>query len=380
MGKKTEDALAGREKHNAETEVWHREPSSGHLTFGKACLGDATTVDEVAEVLRKYPQYAGAILEAVNQTLGNKIAIAAAEAAQIADHSATVSNRAAMGDPTKKTEVKDKTAVGPSTALPFTTSGWDSAAIASQLGQYDRITGTDNDAERCSFANLLIAKVFAGPETTSKYLLGVKKRVEGGSIELIPGRRDAMAAAALTLEAVSKAIDARTATFGDLSWAQEALYETFVDQIGGGTVSRGVTNLVGEDQGFFHIGNEVKGSAVPHDPTTGNGCVESVKELSDWGRGLVEGQFYVCVWIGPANNPSEVSHQIMLVKHGGEPNIYDPEIHGDGDHLFPLTSPKIPLYFKGGKRIAMTLLSDAPPAKKADKKDKKDKNDKAPKP
>lgn len=356
---------ATQDKASASKEIWRGDLGSQKKdgkSLAEKLLGNAATAQDVASILSSHPEYVGPILVLVNKRLGNKIAVEAANLANVSDHSAAIYGREALGDDDefRNAEVDDQTAVAPSTPLPFTKSGWNSVAIATKLGQYDRIDGTNNDGERCSFANLLVAKVMTGPQQTSAYLRSVKKRVEGGSIELVQGRSDAMGASALVLEAVAASIDAGTATYGDLSWAMEALYEIFVDTLGSGTTAKAAKDFIGQDLGNFHIGRELKGSSVPHDPKTGAGCVYEVAELEDWGASLADGQSYVCVWIGPESNPQEVSHQIMLVKQGGKPYLYDPEIHGDGKHLFPLSDARVPLYFKGDRRIAMTMMTEAP--------------------
>lgn len=335
----------------------------GGATLGAHLLGTAATSDEIAAVLRSHPEYAGPILVAVNQRFGNAVATSALTKAGLGDHSASVVERDTMGGDCDFGDApRDPTAVAPSTVLPFTTDGWDGLAIASKLGQHDRIADTNNDGDRCTFANLLTTKILAGRGATSAYLTGVRARVASGGIPLVEGRNSAMAAAANVLAVVGKAIDDKTATFGDLSWAQESLYEIFADTIGGGTLSKEVTDFLGQDLGCFHIGKEVKGSPVSHNPDTGAGCLYSMEDVQDWCASLAEGRCYVCVWIGPEGRTQEMSHQIMLVKHGGKAYLYDPEVHGDGRHMIPITDGQLPLYFAGGRRIAVTLLTD-PPAK-----------------
>lgn len=379
MGKTAAAVTPTATKQAPVKEVWRGDIASGNAgghSTGEKLLGNAATPEEIAATVKAHPTYAGPILGAAAKRFGNAVATKAAELSETVDHSAHVMDRDAMasscdiGD-----EAKDQTAQDPGTKLPFDEKGgWNGLAIADKLGQFDRIGGTDNDAQRCSFANLLTTKILAGASSTKSYLDSVYKRVGGGAIEIKEGRADAMGAAANALAAISGAIAAKTATFGDLSWAQEALYEVFIDEVGSGTMSRAITNFVGQDQGYFTVGKELSGSTLPHNPGTNQGCVLDATELKDWAGTLMDGEAYVCAWIGPMANVAAVSHQIMVVNHGGKPFLYDPEIHGDGKHMIPLGDARVKKYFAGGNRIAMTFKMNAPPKEtKADATDAKKK-------
>jgi len=113
-------------------------------------------------------------------------------------------------------------------ALPFTPSGWDGTAILQKLGQYDRIAGTDSDAVRCVQAVGMAARVTDGPLSVTSYLSSMV--LQGMlSAQMTPRMHTAIE----VLKKVKDRIQAKVATFGDLSWAQEALHDLFYDDVSG---------------------------------------------------------------------------------------------------------------------------------------------------
>jgi hypothetical protein len=116
----------------------------------------------------------------------------------------------------------------PAARLPFTANGWNGTEILQQLGQYDRMPGTDSDAIRCVQAVGMAARVPDGPLSVTSYLRSVI--LQG----LTAGRMtDRKRTAVDVLHAVIDRIQTQRATFGDLSWAQEAMHDLFYDDVSG---------------------------------------------------------------------------------------------------------------------------------------------------
>ena len=114
------------------------------------------------------------------------------------------------------------------TPLPFTQTGWDGTDILNRLGQYDRIAGTDSDALRCVQAVGLAARIPDGPGAVTSYIAALTLQgMLAGATD--PRKRTAMD----VLKYVQSRIETKRATFGDLSWAQEAMHDLFYDDVTG---------------------------------------------------------------------------------------------------------------------------------------------------
>jgi len=116
----------------------------------------------------------------------------------------------------------------PAAPLPFTNSGWDGATILTQLGQYDRMPGTDSDSLRCVQAVGMAARVPDGPEAVTAYIASL---ITQGMLtgQLTDRKRTAID----VLKHVTGRIQNKRATYGDLSWAQEAMHDLFYDDVSG---------------------------------------------------------------------------------------------------------------------------------------------------
>jgi hypothetical protein len=112
--------------------------------------------------------------------------------------------------------------------LPFTPAGWDGTKILQQLGQFDRMPGTDSDSIRCVQAVGMAARVPDGPAAVTTYLhaLIAQGMLKG---QMTSRQRTAIK----VLEHVIGRIEMKHATFGDLSWAQEAMHDLFYDDVSG---------------------------------------------------------------------------------------------------------------------------------------------------
>jgi hypothetical protein len=126
----------------------------------------------------------------------------------------------------------ERNAPDPAARLPFTGDGWDSADILRQLGQYDRMPGTDSDALRCVQAVGMAARVPDGPTAVMAYLNAL---IAQG---LLTGQTTNRKRTAIqVLKHVIGRIETRRATFGDMAWAQEAMHDLFYDDVSGTPLS-----------------------------------------------------------------------------------------------------------------------------------------------
>ena len=117
----------------------------------------------------------------------------------------------------------------PATRLPFTTGGWDGSQIAGNLGQYDRIPGTDSDAVRCVQAVALLSHVLSGPEAAIGYLSAISAQAMLSGIQLGNRQRTAMR----VIDHVQEQIRNQNATYGDMYWAMEAVHDLFYGDASG---------------------------------------------------------------------------------------------------------------------------------------------------
>lgn len=116
----------------------------------------------------------------------------------------------------------------PAALLPFTPSGWNGTEILTKLGQYDRMPGTDSDAIRCVQAVGMAAHVPDGPDAVKGYFSSMI--LQGLLTGQVTSRKHT---AIEVLKHVSQRIESKRATYGDLSWAQEALHDLFYDDVSG---------------------------------------------------------------------------------------------------------------------------------------------------
>lgn len=119
-------------------------------------------------------------------------------------------------------------APAPTDRLPFRGGGWDGDAILTKLGQYDTVAGTDSDAIRCVQAVGLASRIVRGPAAVTHYL---RAMILEGMMSRPQGQRERTAID--VLEYIIARIEDQRATFGDLSWAQEALHDLFYNDVNG---------------------------------------------------------------------------------------------------------------------------------------------------
>jgi hypothetical protein len=116
----------------------------------------------------------------------------------------------------------------PTDPLPFRGGGWDGDAILTKLGQYDTVAGTDSDAIRCVQAVAMASRIPRGPAAVIHYL---RAMILEGMMSRPQGQRERTAID--VLEYIIGRIEDQRATFGDLSWAQEALHDLFYNDVNG---------------------------------------------------------------------------------------------------------------------------------------------------
>jgi hypothetical protein len=116
----------------------------------------------------------------------------------------------------------------PTDLLPFRGGGWDGDTILTKLGQYDTVAGTDSDAIRCVQAVAMASRIPRGPAAVTHYL---RAMILEGMMSRPQGQRERTAID--VLEYVIGRIEDQRATFGDLSWAQEALHDLFYNDVDG---------------------------------------------------------------------------------------------------------------------------------------------------
>ncbi len=112
----------------------------------------------------------------------------------------------------------------PTQRLPYDQTGrnWDAQAILRALGQYDRLGGTDSDAVRCVQAVAMASYIPRGPTAVAQYLASVL--LDAMATQRMNDRRRT---AMRVIRYVQDRITGGQATFGDLSWAQEAIHDLY---------------------------------------------------------------------------------------------------------------------------------------------------------
>ncbi len=286
----------------------------------------ASDAGEIASLIHKHPAWEGEILTVVHNTFGNAYAedvirILHARRVALASHTAGVEDRDALS--TGATSASDAKAPMPGDQLPFDKAdGWNGLAINKRLGQYDRIAGTDSDGARCGHATSLAIQILGGPKALVAWLYAYTKQHE-------PTKMSAKQAAACdVMIAVIKAIEGRVATYGDLSWTQEALHDyTIADDAGGTPSSSFVT--AGKTQTYTAVG----------------GGYTKPRQVLNAAKILVAGEQLLCAWRG-TNAAGNFDHQIMIANHEGALYLYDSERQDDGVHMRPLTEDAIAPYVR----------------------------------
>lgn len=294
-------------------------------------------------------------------------------------------------DPKAVTIVRDPGDVArnspqPQRPLPFTGPGdWDAQAILTVLGQYDTLAGTDSDAIRCVQAAALGARIVRGPASVMSFLSAA---AIDGMLANANGARQHAAQAVLAY--VRGRIESRRATFGDLSWAQEALHDLFYDDVSGTPLPEilsrvapalDLTFSAERRSTWFATPDEV--IAAAHALNPGEQLLlntwqvffnEAFEQLEDrhihtpvGGSRVVNigGRDVTLRRIDTSRKPSHTAidqrrdnmegHQLLIINDAavGGLRLYEPEVTTSGHHLEALTPAVLAPYFSDLPDIAM---------------------------
>lgn len=133
-------------------------------------------------------------------------------------------------DPSQPQIVRvDQNAPNPTERLPYTAGGWDGNTILTRLGQFDQLAGTDSDASRCVQAVAMASHIPGGPASLTGYLSAIT--IDG--MLMSQNGQDRQRTALQVIRLVKERVTAGTATYGDLSWAQEAIHDLFYTDVVG---------------------------------------------------------------------------------------------------------------------------------------------------
>lgn len=276
-------------------------------------------------------------------------------------------------DPTAPTMERDPAQVAlnsptPTQAIPFNASGgWDGNAILNRLGQYDTLAGTDSDASRCVQAVAMASYIPTGPDAVAGYLGSMS--LEG----MLMPQNDRRRAALRVIDLVKRRLENRRVTFGDLSWAQEAVHDLFYNDVSGtpegdiisqiSPMMSGLTRTTATENTWCSTPAEVMAQANALPPggqliinswtVVFNSAFDQVEEqgfaTQDRMRVEINGRMR---WIRriPTDqrpNPSSIDefsdsrsgHQLIIMRDNtvdGPLRLYEPETTSNGEHLIAL--------------------------------------------
>jgi hypothetical protein len=275
----------------------------------------------------------------------------------------------------------------PTSRLPFDRTGqnWDANAILTSLGQYDRISGTDSDTDRCVQAVALASYIPSGPRAVTGYIASAI--LDGMMTQTINTRRRT---ALRVLRNVQARIEAARATYGDLSWAQEALHGLFYrdDQAPAeseamGRITPTLANLTRTTENldiWCNTPSDVITQANQLAPSgqliltewrvTFNHTFQLVREAGHTvrspmtvnlnGRSVRIQQIDTSTRPQPQqidpNRDRKQGHQIMIMRDNianGSLRIYEPEVTTSGQHLGVLNAGALTRYFQHNPSASM---------------------------
>jgi hypothetical protein len=317
-------------------------------------LDGKKTAAEVAGVIRAHPRYEMDFMDYLNKTFGNAFVMSVWDeldkidevAKPTTDSVSDVRNLSDLNSVPEKAQpasmpVEDKR----SERLPYDgRGGWDAVQINTKLGQYDNIAGTDNDDDRCAYATLVAAKVFDGPQVFGTWL-GAFRRSHGGESSFLLEKQHAAVA---VIEVVAKAIKDGTATFRDMSWLQEALYDYSISALNDEwTDKQGVdstSELITSSTDSVGAGGGTHSNAAD--------VIKNTKSLKKGSNMMVE---WKAKRVGATQG---FRHEMMISNHDGKLYLYDASGTIDGTHLKELTPATLVPYFTGDfKDSTMTLAN-----------------------
>jgi hypothetical protein len=263
----------------------------------------------------------------------------------------------------------DRNSPNPTDPLPYTPDGnWDGNTILTRLGQYDRLSGTDSDSKRCVQAVAMASRIPAGPDAVAGYLSSI-------TFDSLLGRdmNDRRRTAMRVINLVKDRLRARRGTYGDLSWAQEAVHDLFYNDFEGTpeteiqqqinptleSLNRDVTSM----NVWCNSPAEVLAQTTALAPgaqlivnawsVVFNSAWDQVSDRDQQGRDRMQVQINGRqVWIRRINtdhrpnardiqfpSDSKSGHQLLIMKDNnatGTLRLYEPEITQSGTHLLTL--------------------------------------------
>lgn len=332
MGKQTAGTAKGRSAA-AERAPGTSQAALPHAKELEALLGDSRNPLWIAMTIHAYPIYEVEFVQYLQAHHGNAFAsevlgyldVIQDNAVPAEDHTASRSDRGALASGAQARN--DRRAPAPGERLPYDgRGGWNAVEINAALGQFDQIAGTDSDGERCAFATALAGQIFQGPAAVARWVDAFKQ--VGGTAQAV-GFTAREKAARGVMDAVCEAIVLGTATYGDLSWLQEALHSYTVRSDTGGT------------------GSSLDATAYPTETFESRdlACAEPATLLTA-ARELPKGSRYLLEWEATAAaGGGRIRHQMMVANDQGTVYLYDSDIQADGAHLRPLTKRALAPYF-----------------------------------
>ena len=348
-----------------------------------ALVGSNTDPLLLGLVIRANPRHADAILAYLSERHGMALVRLVSEyaAAYTAEHGdatldpelTTAADRLASekGVLTKNDDGKPVATADPKEKLPYDKAGgWNGVTICAKLGQNDKIEGTDSDRDRCTFATALAAHVLMGPTACARFLVGyANEHAPKAAKGTTPAWTLRTRAAAETMLGVANAIGAGLATYGELSWAQEAMHAYLnTEEHGGG---RGGTDMI-------------VSSMETYEPL--NLKIKTVPALLGFGEDLAEGQWLMVSLHLKYNRddkaateeteeakgagstkapPPDYEHQLMLVRKDGKLLIYDSD-QPSGQNLWT-AKERLDRYLRGPEDEKYFMIQGQVTPKQADK-------------
>jgi len=239
-----------------------------------------------------------------------------------------------------------------------------------RLGQYDTLAGTDSDTHRCVQAVAMASRIPQGPDAVASYLNAI-------TFDALLSRniRERERTAMRVINLVKDRLRARTGTYGDLSWAQEAVHDLYYDDVSGTpeaeiqqqinptleSLNRNVTPM----DVWCSTPAEVMAQAAPLAAGAQlivnawtivfNSAFDQVEEQGFQARDRMQVRINDrLVWIrriatDHRPRPQDISfpsdsksgHQLLILKDNsttGTLRLYEPEITTSGQHLLTLSS------------------------------------------
>ena len=324
----------GADQSGAQLDGHHTKETPEFIAF---LMSRVTGPEQLTALFRDNPRYWDPLARAAQQRFGNAEVTKALAAVGSNDHTLMLAGRDSLKGSSSSATV-DAGAPSPNDKLPYHgAAAWNAIEINRRLGQHDRISGTDNDGDRCSFAGALAIKIFDGPAATAAWLEAVVTKHD-----MLDGR-PAKEQAETVLCGVATAIRDGVASYGDLSWAQEALYEVTLRAGQVGTAGIKPKDFVGRPTLDYALSDDLPATEIAT-------SIYSEADFLAKAKQLAPGERYTCGWIS-----SQFSHQVVVANHKGRLYLYDSETQADGQHLRELTMETIKPYFADGNSMDIYL-------------------------